>query len=181
MVALTRERLHEQAIYALAIWRQFDQAARVASCCGDLGSSDADACATVALECAGMDVFEPRPMSVDPVRVLAGEEPARNLEGTRRADDRSVPILREHRGCGLVSPRLGDLEIHPGIRRQVQPQILAPSERLPAEQSPEPGRERAETGVALEGAWVGQATEASSSRVTLHSRLATRYVNSKRP
>ena len=50
------------------------------------------------------------------------------------------------RGAGRVERRLGGLDVHDRVRRQVQPKLGAALEHLGAERAPEPGQQRAERG-----------------------------------
>ena len=129
-VAAGGERLHQQAVPALAVGSAGDQAPGCAFCRVELAATDLDARPAHELERPNQDLLEPPALLVDPGRVLAGEEGARRnvLSHAARSPGAGKVALRNG-ALGAVQTLGGRFGVDPGAVGEREPHLAAPVER----------------------------------------------------
>ncbi len=135
--------LHQSAVAGLAVGSALDEDPTGALGGVELGSADPHARLCRELERAEVQLLDPAPETVDPRRVLAGQESscADVLRDPRRPP-RVRPRAPGDRRLGAVDRLRGGFEIDPGIRRERKANAAAPFERHDATELREEGRER---------------------------------------
>src|SRR5919106_1575423 len=147
-VVARRERLHQKAVAALPERRKLDQGTGGALGRRQLRAAHREARRRDAFERTQAHVLEPTPALLDPGRVLPGQEAAvGNVERSPRGRPCARPLAKRDRGLGPVHAGAGCLEVDPRVRREDEPHLALPHQRLGAENTPQLREERRERGL----------------------------------